>query len=227
METSVPYPIEYKSERVSRKYYKKKQPLHDRMREILRDVSANSSVGQLLGVDVLHSIMEDHEDSNFEEAFNESEARLSNAIDRIQCFKTAASKAESPIEKLFILAVFAIIENTGDFFTSNPDDENWKAGFYDICIIPQKQIGRYRVDFEIQFTSKKSKGPVVVECDGHDFHSTKKALAHDKKRDRFLQKTHHVLRFTGSEIWANPIHCAAEALSWSGEKYFIQEFGSE
>ena len=54
----------------------------------------------------------------------------------------------------------------------------------------------------------------MIECDGHDYHErTKEQAARDKKRDRFFaSKGYKVLRFTGSEIWADPEAVAEEAL---------------
>lgn len=53
---------------------------------------------------------------------------------------------------------------------------------------------------------------MVIECDGHDFHErTKQQAAHDRKRDRAMtQEGWMVLRFTGSEIWANPFACVTQ-----------------
>ena len=53
-----------------------------------------------------------------------------------------------------------------------------------------------------------------MECDGHDFHErTKAQAAHDKTRDRALQaRGLKVLRYTGSEIWADPFGCALDVL---------------
>jgi very-short-patch-repair endonuclease len=56
---------------------------------------------------------------------------------------------------------------------------------------------------------------MIVECDGHDFHEkTKEQARRDKQRDRFLQsRGYKVLRYTGSEIWADPTECSDEILT--------------
>lgn len=81
----------------------------------------------------------------------------------------------------------------------------------------QKQIGKYRVDFEISYypdiaLPDRNVKRLVVECDGHDFHEkTKKQAQRDKERDRMLQIAGYpVLRFTGSEIYRSPSHCALQ-----------------
>mgnify|MGYP003580046510 CR=1 FL=1 len=55
---------------------------------------------------------------------------------------------------------------------------------------------------------------MIVECDGHEFHErTKQQARRDKQRDRFFQSIgYKVLRFTGSEIWADPDECASEII---------------
>lgn len=75
----------------------------------------------------------------------------------------------------------------------------------------QVQIGGYRVDFLI---GRGTKCQLVIECDGHDFHErTKEQAASDRSRDRKLTtKGYTVIRFTGSEIYADPFRCAGEAL---------------
>lgn len=47
---------------------------------------------------------------------------------------------------------------------------------------------------------------IVVECDGFQFHSNKEMFTSDRQRDRALQeRRYEVLRFSGSEIFADPI----------------------
>lgn len=57
---------------------------------------------------------------------------------------------------------------------------------------------------------------VLVECDGHEFHErTKAQVARDKKRDRDLATAGWTtLRFTGSEIYADPLKCASEVVEY-------------
>jgi very-short-patch-repair endonuclease len=52
----------------------------------------------------------------------------------------------------------------------------------------------------------------VVELDGHAFHErTKEQAAKDKARDRWMTGAGYaVVRFTGSEVWANPFAVASE-----------------
>ncbi|KAA0117930.1 DUF559 domain-containing protein [Methylobacterium sp. P1-11] len=57
----------------------------------------------------------------------------------------------------------------------------------------------------------------VVECDGHEFHErTKEQAQRDRSRDRRLQEAgYRVFRFTGSEIYRDPLGCAREVMNWA------------
>jgi|GEM_PF-2799884 len=103
----------------------------------------------------------------------------------------AQDKTESPIETILYLHLFQCAK-TYKLQTGK-----------DIIINPQYQIGKYRVDFMIEWNEKK----IVIECDGHEFHEkTKEQVSRDKKRDRFItMQGYKLLRFSGSEI-CNNIH---------------------
>lgn len=77
----------------------------------------------------------------------------------------------------------------------------------------QAHLGTYRADFLFSILDEAgSTKELVVEIDGHDFHErTKKQAAHDKARDRWMTgEKYQVMRFTGSEVYANPFACAKE-----------------
>jgi Uncharacterized protein conserved in bacteria len=83
------------------------------------------------------------------------------------------------------------------------------------CLVSaQQSVGRYRVDFMAIAAARDSKHTcrVVVECDGHEFHErTKEQAKRDKSRDRVLAiQGFKVLRFTGSELCADPARCFAD-----------------
>lgn len=104
--------------------------------------------------------------------------------------------SESPIEERLALHLFNL-----------PRAEVGQA-----TIVAQRPVttdsGDYRLDFAFECDGKR----VAVECDGHEFHErTKEQAARDKARDRSLVAAGwQVLRFTGSEIWADPGKCASE-----------------
>jgi very-short-patch-repair endonuclease len=148
------------------------------------------------------------------------------------CFK---SPAESPIEEVFGTAAFAWFEyiscrpfNTpaADLFDGvcarlaqqDPDPYNDEH----VLATNQYQIDDMRVDFCFAGRNWRT-GKVfrlVVECDGHDFHErTKEQAANDRGRDRALQERGYVVfRFTGAEIWRDPIACVSQVSDWLDSK---------
>lgn len=81
-------------------------------------------------------------------------------------------------------------------------------------LVPQYKIGKYRIDLAIFHDATKP--PVLVECDGHDFHErTKDQARHDREKDRtFTRNGDPLLRFTGSEIHKDAGKCAVEILEY-------------
>jgi len=126
----------------------------------------------------------------------------------------------SPIEELLLAALISTKGHFQDmgvrlwFYKRSfefPRDPIAPFGAVDLIL--QAQIGPYRVDFLFDDHSIDGKRQlIVVECDGHDFHErTKEQARHDKKRDRyFAAMGYRVLRFTGSEIYANAAEVAEE-----------------
>ena len=65
--------------------------------------------------------------------------------------------------------------------------------------------GRYRVDFILKDAR------LIIELDGHQYHSTKEQLEKDAIRQRYLTRAGYtVIRFTGREINRSPEDCVAE-----------------
>lgn len=116
---------------------------------------------------------------------------------------------ESPIEELFALGVMAELWDMRPMYKFES----------------QVQIDKYRVDFRIGYRDEpisKKWAYVLVECDGHDFHErTKEQAKRDKGRDRALAAAgFQVVRFTGSEIWADPFACAKEACDLASTLFY-------
>lgn len=64
---------------------------------------------------------------------------------------------------------------------------------------------RFRVDFILKDAR------MIIELDGHDYHSSKEQLRNDAKRQRYLTKSGYTLiRFTGTEIKQDCIGCVNE-----------------
>lgn len=144
----------------------------------------------------------------------------------------ALRTCESPIEQVFLMSMVEVMSaHTECICVSYPEGstlprrlwwlpfEEWGPTRGQIDI--QHPVGKYRTDFLVTLLDVGGIGEdrqpiwirtsVFVECDGHDFHErTKEQAKRDRSKDRELQKTHKVLRFTGSEIWGDAFKCAAE-----------------
>lgn len=146
------------------------------------------------------------------------EAAENEAVRFSEEFYSLASHCESPIEEMLLAALFAdhrVDETSIIFMGDSSPDRKFIQG-ETAYIYQQAKIGDYRADFLILDASMPldlaDPRWMVVECDGHDFHErTKEQARRDKRRDRYFQSIgYKVLRFTGSEIWADPEACANE-----------------
>ena len=85
-----------------------------------------------------------------------------------------------------------------------------------LSLVPQLEVEtenkKYRVDFMIcNFTENELN--VIVECDGYEFHSSSKQMAKDNQRQRDLENAGYtIIRFSGSEIYNDPVKCVYETL---------------
>lgn len=142
---------------------------------------------------------------------------------------------ESEIEKMLMAAFYNVCEPqvANDFrlmwaygldFRQAADLAITDLRFLDACqngsvaIVPQLKVEPYRLDFALIGAALRasSLALIAVECDGHDYHErTKAQAARDRQRDRFLMAAGwSVLRFTGSEIYADPENCGAELVRY-------------
>ena len=80
---------------------------------------------------------------------------------------------------------------------------------YDV-VIPRLADGSLDHDSAVEY--RVALPPLVVECDGHDFHDrTKEQAQRDRERDRAMNSMgYRVCRFTGSEIWRDPWKCVEQ-----------------
>lgn len=119
------------------------------------------------------------------------------------------SRCESPIEQL--LAIHLMDSEYHLYKELSVFD-----GFRSVWINPQSEVlaneRKYRLDFLVEVIFEKKEFKFAIECDGHNFHEkTKEQAARDKARERNLTMNgYRVVRFTGSEIWADPISCISD-----------------
>lgn len=147
------------------------------------------------------------------------------------------SDKQTPIERLMSVSLQFLIRSREWYFT--PDRENiylsgysppkdfneWVPTGAGILVIPECPVGKYRADFMVRFAGYRKKWIWgAIECDGHAHHNlTKGQVEHDRKRDRAFQDAGViVLRYPGSEIWNQPLKCAAEALAILERKVAVE-----
>jgi very-short-patch-repair endonuclease len=134
--------------------------------------------------------------------------------------------AQSPIERLFVITFLCAAKIHPD----NPMHVAWSPqsgqlpdavpSGYDVIISRQIRVLDWPVDFVIlaqyQHDETRPMSRLAIECDGHDFHErTKEQAAKDRSRDRALQAAGYtVMRFTGSELYRDPLKCVEEVLRW-------------
>lgn len=122
---------------------------------------------------------------------------------------TCTENCESPIEQMMMFA-FEIITAM-----KNPEY---------VCLEPQMPLtlenGKtYRPDFTVCNGNVGGILPILIECDGHDFHEkTKAQVKRDNERDFDLKMAgYEVLHFSGSQIYNNPIKCAYDVFKFATE----------
>lgn len=128
---------------------------------------------------------------------------------------------ESPIERIFFNCFFVSSRSDPDFDIdlSILSGTGVLGERGNVFIGRQVRVLDWPVDFLIVTRSvfgDQTEARLVVECDGHEFHErTKEQAARDRSRDRALQASGHtVMRFTGSELYRDPMGCVLEVMHW-------------
>jgi very-short-patch-repair endonuclease len=159
--------------------------------------------------------------AKIDEIFEESKASIIDDLEHD--FALGLSSCESPIERLFMAALlnpdtirqFDITTRSIMRPPSRLIAHASPPPMVGLYIYPQIIIGDYRVDFYLSLVEHDKHHALIVECDGHDFHEkTKEQARRDKARDRYLVgQGYRLIRFTGAEIFADPIGTAYESLT--------------
>lgn len=120
-------------------------------------------------------------------------------------------KCESPIERLLAAELLFLTDGYNQVIYGG-DRENPPNGNFATLLQTQLPIEGFRADFVLTCCFGANHHRVIVECDGHEFHErTKEQAKRDRSRDRVMTAAGHtVLRFTGSEIYADPKACAEQ-----------------
>jgi very-short-patch-repair endonuclease len=135
-----------------------------------------------------------------------SDCSFSYQVFLTDCLSAAVKKYPkfSPIEQLFYIAYLHIQSVNSDYeriFLSYSKPVRGESG------------KKYYPDFHFK-TVEVDGLALVIELDGHDFHEkTKEQVRKDKERERDMTKAGYtILRYSGSEVYANPIASALEAV---------------
>lgn len=130
-------------------------------------------------------------------------------------------RCESPIEQMLCTAMFIDLGMTvvpdgypiSDFVTEQPRP----------ILFSQYRIARYRVDFLVVVADREHCIPLVIECDGKNYHSSIDQQIRDIDRDDALREAGvcEVHRFTGWQI--------VKRLSWVVAEIadVLREYGVE
>jgi very-short-patch-repair endonuclease len=152
------------------------------------------------------------------------EAAAQRVADKVHMY----AQGDSPIEAILAAAMYAenyagdhsfdriaLFDDFGRDVTLEPDSRV-------LNIEPQVTILNYTADFVAYAHTINGTKALVIECDGHDFHErTKEQAAHDRARDRAMQEAGYtVFRFTGSEIYRDPVKCARQVIAWADKEVF-------
>lgn len=124
--------------------------------------------------------------------------------------------SESPIEAMFMHGLIGrdvdVFREKMPLFSDFVSYAQARRG--QIVAAQQVCFARYRIDFCLARISAHGSLIVAVECDGREFHQLNNdQVRRDYERQRYLAREHiHVVRFLGSEIYADVGRCVDEAL---------------
>ena len=131
-----------------------------------------------------------------------------------ECINRDLSEIISPIEQIYYLAdIIFSFNGEGLLFDSPVSQQEIQCG-----------SKKYVVDFFYSNSVTKDWAKcygheylyndinVIVECDGHDFHEkTKQQVKKNNERQLALQLAgYDVIRFSGSQVYENPMKCVKE-----------------
>ena len=123
----------------------------------------------------------------------------------------------SPIEQIleiaFYLYDFYVLNGFVGFFeerklqkTLNIDNKKYVADFYFDFIVKDNEC-------------YKLKTPLIIECDGFDYHSNKKQMNYDYERETNLKLNgYDIIRFTGTQIYNKPFECVEKIYNYLANK---------
>lgn len=129
-------------------------------------------------------------------------------------------RCESEIEKIFYAALLCYAD-------PSITNDGLRSRILINCIrsqVPLMCEHKYRADFyfcsdDFTFDGELESFELVIECDGHDYHSSKEQIKHDNERDMELKLAgYDVIHFSGSQIYNDPYKTAQSAINYIESK---------
>lgn len=116
------------------------------------------------------------------------------------------------------------------------DIHNCSHREFEIVLSPQRKIAIrnkiYFVDFMCDFIKVPSgmialDKPLIIECDGFDYHHTKEQCNNDTARENDIKlQGFPIMRFTGSQIYNTPFLCVSQVKQYVYDlnKEYLREY---
>lgn len=123
---------------------------------------------------------------------------------------------KSPIEQIFITAfdLYCKLENKKQIYLFSQKKIlcNEKTYYIDFVFEADDYLSHLLWNGNI----KNNKFKLAIECDGYEFHQkTKEQVQHDNEREYDLKMAgYEVLRFSGTQIYNNPLKCAEDTYNY-------------
>lgn len=127
---------------------------------------------------------------------------------------------KSPIEQIFITAfsIYCKYTNKEEIYLLSQKEVtcNDKKYFVDFSF----EADDYLADLTLGNKIKNTNFKLAIECDGYEFHQkTKEQVKQDNEREFDLKMAgYDVLRFSGTQIFNNPIKCAEDTYNFIMKK---------
>lgn len=138
-----------------------------------------------------------------------------NMLKTLEDISVMIEDCESPIEKILYVALISTL-NSYDLFLYIENqtliESNGRKYYADFTISHDEMLNwDLREDFML-----------VIECDGYEFHQkTKEQVDNDNQREYDIKMAGwEIIRFSGREIYNNPIECAKKVMRYIAIKNY-------
>lgn len=142
----------------------------------------------------------------------------------LMMFEMWEKAIESPIERLMFVGLCTAVDGQEALCFDRAVPADGRQAMSPQMLAKSKEPGALVIHYQLKLLDwsadfvlsvpTESSRKLIVECDGHDFHErTKEQAARDRSRDRAVVAAgHRILRYTGSELYRDPMKCVREVL---------------